>query len=83
MLFRSKKKKPKKQKKPESPHTLGNLTTLFNDNLVKEEIKKVIKEFLEIHENIEHHAHTYGKNDCSAMRNTYKTKRPGIETVEI
>jgi hypothetical protein len=60
VLFNNRKKNPKKETKTESPHTLGNLTTLFNDNLVKEEIKKVIKEFLEIHENIEHHTHTNG-----------------------
>ena len=35
----------------ESPHTHGDWTTLLNDNLVREEIKTDIKDFLEFNKN--------------------------------
>ena len=44
--------------KPTNTWKLNN--ALLNDNLVKEEIKKEIKEFLEFNEMKTHHTKTYG-----------------------
>jgi hypothetical protein len=57
---------------------------LLNDNFVREEIKKEIKEFLELNENVDtSYPNLWGHSESSAERKIQSTKCPGKETGEI
>ena len=56
--------------------------TLLNDNLVKDEIKKEIKDFLELNENEATHTQIYGTHESSPLRKTHSTVSCLKETTE-
>ena len=58
---------PPKRNWKKHTHTWKLNNTLLNDNLVIEEIKKEIKEFLEFNEMKTHHTKTYGTQSNRRM----------------
>jgi hypothetical protein len=74
-------KNSKNYRKPIYMWKLNNF--LVNDNLVREEIKKATKYFLEFNENVDTLPKFMGHNENNAKRKIHSTKCPSKETGEI